>query len=204
MTRNEVRPGVRVQFVGDPVSAMLSGGKIQRLDFGTIRRERYSDPAKRLVYVDWDNGQSFGVPATDLEPVSHTSLIPQKRSHIAQTTREIRDTLQLVWRDKKEDVTPPIKRPTSRTPEEAALERRSYTHKAPRSAFDFSQDLAVTEASDIGLRPGDWPEHIEIVDEQSKGVLVEFSRLEEKEGEVLWAEYYDRRGTIPDIKIYND
>lgn len=90
MTRNEVRPGVRVQFVGDPVSALLSGGKIQRLEMGTIRKERYSDPAKRLVYVDWDNGRSFGVPLADLEPVSRTSLIPRRRSGIAGKAEAVR------------------------------------------------------------------------------------------------------------------
>ena len=71
MERREVKPGVRVRCISH--ASWLLGGGPKVGEEGTIKKELYSDPSRKLVYVDWDAGYSLGVPLKELEVVKNTA-----------------------------------------------------------------------------------------------------------------------------------
>lgn len=73
---------------------------------------------------------------------------------------------------------------------------------------DFTQtgDILVTEASSVGLAPGEWPDRIEITSKDGSISLLTFDRFEESaQGELLAAVYVDKlnRGFM-EAHILND
>jgi hypothetical protein len=60
----------------------------------------------------------------------------------------------------------------------------------------------VTEASDLGLRPGEWP--VKIQTEVGNGQsLVRASKKVDAEGDLLWVTYVQTLGCVR-VRIYND
>lgn len=65
---------------------------------------------------------------------------------------------------------------------------------------------AACEASDIGLRPGEWPMVLQVPGRF--GRLLPFERLQtirDREGDVLWVAYsYRERHSTTTLRVYND
>ena len=77
--------------------------------------------------------------------------------------------------------------------------------QADRVLFTYSPTEIVTEASDLGLKPGEWPDFIAITDEANQGFLVSKADPEiTLAGDILYFRYYDRSGRLPVVKVYND
>ena len=74
-----------------------------------------------------------------------------------------------------------------------------------RCLFTYSSAEVVTEASDLGLKPGEWPDFIAIVDDMRQGYLIQRANAElSKDGEILWMNYIEKNGSLPVVKIFND
>lgn len=74
-----------------------------------------------------------------------------------------------------------------------------------RKNFIYTPEGISAEASDLRLRPGEWPDFIAILDESNAGFLVRLARLEKApDGDVMFAVYQDQTGSLPEVRIYND
>jgi hypothetical protein len=74
-----------------------------------------------------------------------------------------------------------------------------------RCLFTYSPTEIVSEASDLGLKPGEWPDFIAIVDDMRQGYLIAKGDPEITAcGDILFFRYYDKSGQLPVVKIFND
>lgn len=77
--------------------------------------------------------------------------------------------------------------------------------EADRCLFTYSPNVVLSEASTLGLKPGEWPDFIAITDEDRRGFLVQKGYPEVRlDGDILYFRYYDRSGRLPVVKILND
>ncbi len=60
---------------------------------------------------------------------------------------------------------------------------------------EFEPHLFAAEASDLGLRPGEWPERLE-TSIGNKMPLMRTSKKVDAEGDVLWVTYLQGNGCI--------
>jgi hypothetical protein len=72
-----------------------------------------------------------------------------------------------------------------------------------REEWRYEGGIAHAEASDIGVRPGEWPDFIAILDDRNEGFLLVFRSFERREGDILWAEYAARSGSLV-AHVFND
>ena len=74
-----------------------------------------------------------------------------------------------------------------------------------RCLFTYSPSEVVAEASELGLKPGEWPDMIAITDDLNQGYLViKATAKRNADGDVMWVEYMDRAGHLPVVRIFND
>lgn len=59
-----------------------------------------------------------------------------------------------------------------------------------------------TEASDLGLRPGEWPQTLHAPD-LGNGLPLTLDHAEEKDGDLLWIDYRQSLGIIR-LRVFND
>lgn len=57
------------------------------------------------------------------------------------------------------------------------------------------------EASDIGLRPGEWPRTMDTT--LGNGIMLLAQRREVRDGDLLWVDYWQGAGCIQ-LRVYND
>ena len=57
------------------------------------------------------------------------------------------------------------------------------------------------EASDIGLRPGEWPRMLQTTMGNLQPLLAQ--RREVRDGDLLWVDYFQGNGCVQ-LRIYND
>lgn len=63
----------------------------------------------------------------------------------------------------------------------------------------------VTEASAIGLKPGEWPEWISVVDDNGRGFLFgPGATFERSEGDIMAARYHTQNGGAATLTVIND
>lgn len=76
--------------------------------------------------------------------------------------------------------------------------------KIDRDTNGLSEDEVhkfSVEASDIGLRPGEWPRTIKTT--LGNGMILIAQRREVREGDLLWVDYLQGNGCLW-LRIYND
>jgi hypothetical protein len=67
----------------------------------------------------------------------------------------------------------------------------------------FSEGVLVTEASDIELLPGEWPDMISVIDDDGEGFIFHRSNAIDANGEFGGYNYYTR-GTGHKLVVFND
>jgi hypothetical protein len=67
--------------------------------------------------------------------------------------------------------------------------------------FEGEPHHFAVEASDIGLKPGEWPRTIET--SLGNGVIFVAQRREARDGDLLWVDYLQGNGCTW-LRIYND
>ena len=72
-----------------------------------------------------------------------------------------------------------------------------------KSAVTLEDGKLVTEASTAGLLPGEWPDFVAVLDERQAGFLFQLEGLERRDGDTLFARYYDRTSGVA-LTIFND
>lgn len=77
-------------------------------------------------------------------------------------------------------------------------------HICNRKQFKYKPDGITADAAEIGLKPGEWPDFISIVDDEGNGYLVHFAGFEKRDDTILFARYYDSTGKLPEVRIFND
>lgn len=77
-----------------------------------------------------------------------------------------------------------------------------------KSDFTIESNHYFSEASTIGLRPGEWPDLLVIADESGNGHLVSFRHMGQSQDpaeDMEWASYESVEDGGPDsVTIYND
>lgn len=76
------------------------------------------------------------------------------------------------------------------------------TFAAFSNCSEFRPHWFSTDASDLGLRPGQWPEFIR-TELGNKHTLVRWTKKLDEEGELLWVTYRQSVGCVL-LRIYND
>ena len=77
--------------------------------------------------------------------------------------------------------------------------------QADRVLFTYTPTEIVADASELGLKPGEWPDFITITDEEHQGYLLMRATPEVTQiGDIIYYRYYDRAGHLPVVKIIND
>lgn len=77
----------------------------------------------------------------------------------------------------------------------------TYTNKDELGVLEVETHKFTCEASQLGLKPGEWPTQIETNLGNSMPFLV--LRREERSGDLLWVDYMQANGCTF-LRIYND
>lgn len=72
-----------------------------------------------------------------------------------------------------------------------------------KKQVDLIDGKLVTEASDLELKPGEWPDFISVVDDNNVGFLFTKSRRIDNHGEFGGYTYYDRTSGVT-LEVFND
>lgn len=73
-----------------------------------------------------------------------------------------------------------------------------------RDQVDMVGTKLVTEASQIGLKPGEWPDFIGVVDDRGEGFLFGPYKYLDKGGDDLQAVTYTSRTSSVELVVLND